>query len=96
MGLLDGPHSYALTGELSWNDEIIGVNPALRFGVQQGEQRLAVDGLEASETKRALALHTPINLLSWGHIIHLCENFRGQGIRGSFGMAKADPADAYK
>ena len=72
------------------------MNPAFRFGAQQGAQLRAVDDLKRSASNDATFVSTPINLPSWGHIAQMCALFHLKGDRRPLAMAKAGHADAYK
>ena len=74
---IDGPYPCIASRELFWNDEVIKVNTAFRFGVERGAQLRAVGDIESSETNAAGAIRTPINLPLWGHIMQICKLFRG-------------------
>ena len=60
---LRGPHRFAPREELWSGGELVGPNPACRFGVQQVDELRAVDDLRWSSTNEATLARTPINLL---------------------------------
>ena len=56
-----------------------GYNIAFRFGVEQAEKLRACDDLKHGLTNQACRVHTPIKLVSWVHLSHLCRTFAKDG-----------------
>ena len=71
-------------------------NPAFRFRPQQGEKLGAVGDLKGSQTNRAAAIRTPVNLPTWSHFAAVIRTFQGKGVKGNLATAKAGRVDAYK
>ena len=69
-------------------------NICFRFGVEQADKLRACDDLKHSMTNLACTVHTPIQLVSRGHITQLANFLAGDG--GDWVMFKADHEAAYK
>ena len=59
---------------------------------RSGARRAVI--LKRSFTNGATAGHSPINFLSWGHVVHMCDLLRLPGESRRLALAKADHADA--
>ena len=66
-GWLQGPFDFDEEGNLVTAEGLQLANPASRFGVQKGSKLRAADDLKRSQTNRAAAVKTPVNLPTWGH-----------------------------
>ena len=75
-GCLDGPFPFDEEGQMITGEGPQLVNPAFRFGVQQGEKLRAVDDLKRSQTNRAAAIRTPVNLPTWDHFSAVIRTFQ--------------------
>ena len=75
-GWLRGPNVFDGEGGLVTDDGSQLANPAFRFGAQQGEKLRAVDNLKRSQTDRATAIRTPVNLPIWGHFAAVIRTFK--------------------
>ena len=95
-GWLQGPFKFDDEGNLVTNEGPQLANPAFRFGVQQGDKLRAVDDLKRSQTNRAAAVRTPVNLPTWDHFSAVIRSFQERGLSENLAMAKADHRDAYK
>ena len=95
-GWLDGPFPFDEEGKMITGEGPQLVNPAFRFGVQQGEKLRAVDDLKRSQTNRAAAIRTPVNLPTWDHFSAVIRTFQEAKMSEGLAMAKADHRDAYK
>ena len=71
-----------------------GYNIAFRFGAERAGKLRACDDLMNSLTNKSCGVHTPIKLVSWDHVAHLCRHFAADG--RDWAMFKADHAAAYK
>ena len=72
------------------------IEPLLSFRGSSGRKLRSVYGLKRSETKKATAIQTPINLPSRGHVAQEIEFFRRRGSEGQLRIAKAYRAEAYE
>ena len=70
------------------------VNPAFRCGVKLDEKRRAMGDLKQSEANKASAIHTPVNLPTWGLRAQVCRRLRKVGALGRLGMEKVNRADS--
>ena len=95
-GWLHGPFAFDEEGNLVTEEGPQLANPAFRFGVQQGTKLRAVDDLKRSQTNRAAAVRTPVNLPTWDHFSAVIRSFHEKGMSENLAMAKADHRDAYK
>ena len=71
------------------------VNPATKFGVQQGGELRAVDAVKGSQTDRAAVVRTPVNPPTSGHFAAFFRTFREAGIPECLAMAGAVRSGAY-
>ena len=71
-----------------------GYNIAFRLGVEQAGKLRACDDLKHGLTNQACRAHTPIKLVSWGHLSQLCRSFAKDG--RDWALFKADNEAAYK
>ena len=96
QGWLDGPFPFDEEGELVIGEGRQLVNPACRFGAQQGEKLRAVDGSKRSQTNRSAAIRAPVNLPTWDHFSAAIRTFQEEHLPEKLAAAKADHRDAYK
>ena len=71
-----------------------GYNIAFRFGVEQAGKLRACDDLKSGVTNKACRAHTPIKLVSWGHVSQLCRHIAADG--RDWALFKVDHESAYK
>ena len=67
---------------------------AFRFGVEQADKLRACDDPKHSLTNSACRVHTPVKLVSWGHVSHLRRIYAVDGM--DWALFKADREAAYK
>ena len=95
-GWLNGPFPFDEEEQMITGEGPQLVNPAFRFGVQQGGKLRAEDDLKRSQTNRAAAIRTPVNLPTRDHFSAVIRIFEEAKMSEGSAMAKADHRDAYK
>ena len=75
-GWSGGPFPSEDMGRLLTEEGLREVNPAVRFGAQQGGNLRAVDDLMSGRTNVAAAIYTPATLPTWDHFGAVIRMFR--------------------
>ena len=95
-GWLEGPYQFNEEESLVTAEGPQLANPAFGFVVQQGEKLRAVGDFKRSQTNRAAAVRTPVNLPTWGHFAAVIRCFQESGTQEGLARVNADHREAYK